>query len=134
MHCRCWKACYLKVWNLKGFERIRNTGVKRFNQRVWPLVCMLVSMLESLKVSDAQRLLGCSKEEMDAIEGLLSGLFPVVGEDASSRCFTLYHKTVSDWLLDEAKSRKTEEKDVVTLFSLQEYFMDDNLSKVQEYM
>ncbi|RYH07702.1 WD40 repeat domain-containing protein, partial [archaeon] len=120
---------------LASFERIRNAGVKRYKQSVWPLVCMLVSMVEPLKVSDAQMLMGCSKEEMEALAGLLSGMFPAVGgEGKSSRCFTLFHKTVADWLLDERKSRKAAVENELTLYCLQELFVEANVSKVKEYM
>eukprot|EP01031_Cornospumella_fuschlensis_P028635 gene28635-34570_t len=120
---------------LTSFERIRNNvGVRRFKQLVWPLVCMLVSMLEPLSFVDAQLLLACSHEEMRALAGVLSGMFPLVGVDESSWRFTLFHKTVADWLLDEHKSRRAAAEDEVTLFWLQGLLEDVDVSKVKEYM
>eukprot|EP01031_Cornospumella_fuschlensis_P026053 gene26053-31456_t len=116
-----------------NFERIRNASVRRFQQRVRPLVRMLTSMLEPLPLDDAQRLLECEAEELEALAGQLSGMFPVVGE-GRDRCFTLFHKTLADWLRDEHRSRQRAAQDEVTLFWLQELLPDSDVARVQEYL
>jgi hypothetical protein len=54
---------------------------------------------------DAQALLKCSDEDMATLISRLENLFQVVGE-GYARAFTIYHKTVLDWFLDDEKRRK----------------------------
>eukprot|EP01031_Cornospumella_fuschlensis_P025154 gene25154-30378_t len=106
---------------LANFRRIRSAGVQRYVQRVRPLLCLLVGMLEPLGVRDAQALLQCSAEEMQVLVGLLSSMFPVIGGDDDTRCFTVFHKTVAEWLRDAQKSRRAAEEGAAAQ-KVQEYF------------
>jgi hypothetical protein len=119
---------------LLNFQRIRNADVSMFESKTRPLLSLLVTMLEALKVDDAQAILGYSSEDMDVICKQISNMFPIsIDEKSGERRFHLYHKTVAEWLLDESKSRQNANQ-MMTVNWLQGLFPDANIIELQELL
>jgi WD40 repeat protein len=105
-----------------NFSRIFSGRLKFIQEKVKPLLQLLVRMLEPLTVHNAQALLKCKNEDMTELISRLGNMFPVVGDD-DARKFTVYHKTVLDWLLNAEKSRREGYGNHISSYWWQRFFL-----------
>jgi hypothetical protein len=49
---------------------------------------------------------------MDLLRKQIGDMISIIGDNEENTRFTLFNKTVADWLLDEKKSRKRPEEQV----------------------
>jgi hypothetical protein len=87
------------------FERIRKSNEAQFDEACRPLLALLVTMQEPLRVEDAQLILNERSARMRLLIAQISAMFPVHG-DGDDRTFHHYHKSVVDWLSDEKRSNE----------------------------
>jgi hypothetical protein len=101
---------------VENFGRILMKNIALFT-KIKSLLALLVAMLEPLSVQLCQLLIDCTAEEMTEITHNLCYLFPVVDGR-----FTVYHKSVVDFLTDRKKSQKLNDKGEITEYLLMERF------------
>ncbi len=95
---------------LQYFHRIREKNVEDYDSKIRPLLSLLVTMQEPLSILDVSRILNMSMDEVELLQHQISNMFPLIEreyQDVSTiiKYFSVYHKTVTDWLTDEMKSQ-----------------------------
>jgi hypothetical protein len=88
----------------QNFERIRKRNEATFDKECRPLLSLLVTMLEPLRVIDIHHILGLkSLMKTKKLIQQLSAMFPVRGEFEEERIY-VFHKSVTDFLTDKSRS------------------------------
>jgi hypothetical protein len=102
---------------VENFGRIKSKNIALF-PKIKSMLELLVAMLEPLPVDLCQQLIECTDVEMEEIKNNLCYLFPVVNNR-----FTVYHKSVVDFLTDRRISQKLDQKGQATEY-LYDYYSD----------
>ena len=112
---------------LKNFQRIRSMDVTLFEKETRLLLSLLVTMREPLTVIEAQVTLGFDDATMKKLCEQIHHMFPVSGEE-SDEVFTVYHKTVVDWLSSSMSSSKLSADHEITVHMFQSILpgLDEN--------
>jgi hypothetical protein len=90
---------------------MKDKHFKLFQGKTKPLLSLLVTMREQLRHRDAASILRCNESEIELLSIDIGAMFPTIGEGDDKR-FTVYHKTVLDWLMDRAKSQRSADNQI----------------------
>jgi hypothetical protein len=83
---------------------MRKANEVKFDKECRPLLSLLVTMLEPLRVIDVHDILQMkSIGRTRQLLRQLSAMFPIRGEDEDERVY-VYHKSVVDFLINESRS------------------------------
>jgi hypothetical protein len=91
-------------------------------------------MKRKLTIKEVATFLQKDIEDMNALSKLISAMFPLRGEDGvddRNKCFTVFHKSVLDWLTDEMRSgvdnnglKNVEESFYININGAIQYFVE----------